>query len=204
MMNDKQPKASFPKSMRGYRVKQVDAYIEAICADFADAEEDYQSRIVALEKEIAHLLEQLQGYAALQAENAELRAELENCRKHRLRLIRKSAAGVQATPKASKPKLSEEQRKARTQHVFSTGAELVRIVGQAGKQVTRIVDALPATRAKNAASEKVASPANTKQAKALLHQLSKQEKMAKKTQQQIKKTAKAEKKLQKRVAKLTK
>jgi septal ring factor EnvC (AmiA/AmiB activator) len=70
--------------------------------------------------------------------------------------------------------------------------------------LTRIVDALPATRAKNAASEKAASPTNTKQAKALLHQLSKQEKMAKKTQQQIKKTAKAEKKLQKRVAKLTK
>ena len=204
MMNVKPPKASFQKSMRGYRAKQVDAYIESICADFADAEEDYQSRIVALEKEIAHLSEQLQGYAELQAENAALRAELERCRNRRLRLIRKAAAEKKTAVKAAKPKLSEEQRKARTQHIFSTGAELVRIVGQAGKQVTRIVDALPAAGAKKGACERTAAPKNTKQAKVLLRQLSKQEKMAKKTQRQVKKTAKAEKKLQKRVEKLTK
>ena len=52
-------KATFKKSMRGYKARQVDAYIETLCSDFAGAEEDYQSRIVTLEKELAELKAQL-------------------------------------------------------------------------------------------------------------------------------------------------
>ncbi len=46
-------KATFKKSMRGYKARQVDAYIETLCSDFVHAEEDYQARIAELEEQIA-------------------------------------------------------------------------------------------------------------------------------------------------------
>ena len=55
-------KASFKKSMRGYKARQVDAYIESLCSEFAAAEEDYRAQIARLERENEQLRTQLAEY----------------------------------------------------------------------------------------------------------------------------------------------
>lgn len=52
-------KATFKKSMRGYKARQVDAYIETLCSDFVHVEEDYQARILDLEKQLEQAKEHI-------------------------------------------------------------------------------------------------------------------------------------------------
>ena len=92
-------KVSFPKRMRGYQVRRVDSYIESLCSDFTQAEEDYQARIIALEKEISRLRTDLEGYRSVEVENVALREELERLKASRLHLLRRAKAALQAKAK---------------------------------------------------------------------------------------------------------
>ena len=194
-------KASFKKSMRGYRARQVDSYIESLCSDFAGAEEDYQSRIVSLEKEIASLKEQLVKSRAIEEENTALREEVERLHAHRIRLIRRVKDADRAQ-KEQAPKLSPEQKQARVRKFFSTSAEVVRLVGHTGQKVSRIVHALPAVKKPTATVSVEQMPTTAKQAKKLTRTLAKKEKARAGAQRKIKKARKIEQKQLKKLQEL--
>ncbi len=184
-------KVSFKRGMRGYQAKQVDSYIRSLNTDFSAAEEDYQSRIVTLEKEIARLQEALQRERALREENVASKEDPAAKPARRVCLMRGKRGGEKAR-RAKRAPLTPEQKQARTQHFFHTGAELIRIVGKTGRKVTRIVNALPSPQKQ---PKPAAAPADVKAAKAHLRQLTKQEKLQKKTEKQIKKIKRQQKKL---------
>ena len=185
-------KVSFPKRMRGYQVRRVDSYIESLCSDFTQAEEDYQSRIIALEKEISRLRTDLEGYRSIEAENVALHEEIERLKVSRLRLIRRAKAALQAKEKKGKRSaLTSLERQKRTQAFFSKSADIVRLVGHTSQKVSHLVDALPMP--KGASKPIAAAPTNAKQAKELAKKLSKQEKQINSAQKKIKKAQKVEK-----------
>ncbi|MBQ7337276.1 MAG: hypothetical protein IJW40_02355 [Clostridia bacterium] len=197
-------KASFKKSMRGYRARQVDSYIESLCSEFAGAEEDYQSRIVMLEKEIAQLKAELERCHDMETENAALREEVETLRARRVRLLRHRANNTQAEKNKNKSKaLTPAEKEERTRRFFHAGAELIRLVGHTGRQVSRVVKTLPLPATPAAASKSVA-PNSAKEAKNLARKLSKIEKKQKRAEKKIEKAQKAEKKQLKKLNKLTK
>ena len=135
-------KATFKKSMRGYKARQVDAYIETLCSDFAGAEEDYQSRIVALEKELAELKVQLADAEALREENRLLHEELEGLRSRRFRFARKEKKpdDEEKSPDAVQ---KAQHRQEQVRHFFGASANVVRFLGRTGRGVTRVLSALP-------------------------------------------------------------
>ena len=194
-------KASFKKSMRGYRARQVDSYIESLCSDFAGAEEDYQSRIVSLEKEIASLKEQLAQSHAVELENAALREEVERLHAHRVRLIRRVKAADERK-KEKAPRLTPEQRQERMHKVFATGAQVVRLVGHTGQKVSRIVRALPERKPAAPATPVAKLPTTAKEAKKLTKTLAKKERVCAQAQKKIKKARKTEQKQIKKLQKL--
>ncbi len=195
-------KASFKKSMRGYRAGQVDAYIETLCTDFVAAEEDYQSRITMLEKEIDRLQKELEDCRTAAHENAALREELAHLRRRRIRFTRAKATNNTASTDAS---IKKQANRERTERFFAAGAELVRIVGKTGRSVSRIVAKLPTPAGKPATvKQRSATPSNVKDAKLLLKTLSKQEKAAKRTLKQNKKAAKIMRRVENKQKKLLK
>ena len=185
-MNVSPHRVSFRKSMRGYHTRQVDAYIESLCAEFAAAEEDYHSRIVSLEKEIDQLKQELENCRAAEEENAVLREEVTQLRSRRIRFVHS---------KKTKCNKTQADCRARTERIFATGAELVRIVGKTGRQVSRFVAALPTPVAK---TEEKAAPNNVKEAKQLLKSLNKQEKIARHNEKQAKKAKKIMRRVEKK------
>ena len=194
-------KVSFPKRMRGYHVRRVDSYIASLCADFARAEEDYQSRIVALEKEIARLRADLSNHQTVEAENTALRSEIERLKLSRLRLIRRAKAALQARAlKNPRPALTPLERQARVQAFFSKSAEIVRLVGHTGQKVSRFAQALPMPKKAPLPINPV--PMNAKQAKKLAKKLSKQEKQVNSAEKKIRKAKKVEQKQTEKLQKL--
>ena len=185
-------KVSFPKRMRGYQVRRVDSYIESLCSDFTQAEEDYQARIIALEKEISRLRTDLEGYRSVEVENVALREELERLKASRQHLLRRAKAALQAKAKKRKrPVRTPLERQVRTQAFFSKSADIVRLVGHTSQKVSHFVDILPTP--KCATKPITPAPANAKQAKELAKKLSKQEKQINSAQKKIKKAQKVEK-----------
>lgn len=149
---------SFPKTMRGYHVGQVDAYLASLCADFAEAEEDYQSRIAALEEKIAMLSQRLEEYQAVESEIESLRAELDRRGRKRRRCRQREAAVLcsENGTEDTKPEKCREHRARVTQQIFSVGADVIRLVGHAGVQAARIlslVRALPCPETGESAKE---------------------------------------------------
>lgn len=192
---------SFPKRMRGYQVRRVDAYISSLCADFAQAEEDYQSRIVALEKEIARLREDIEGYRAVESENQAMRSEIEQLRISRLRLLHRAKEALRKQrERSARPSLTPQQRQARVQAFFRNSAELVRLVGHTGQKVSRIARALPMPKQPMTPIKPV--PTTAKQAKKLAKKLSKQEKQRNYAEKKIKKAQKIEAKQRQKLQQL--
>ena len=184
-------KVSFPKKMRGYHVRRVDSYIASLCSDFTRAEEDYQSRIVALEKEIDHLRADLEGYQTVETENNALREEIERLKLSRTRLVRRAKAALQArTHKNPRPSLTPQERQARTQAFFSKSAEIVRLVGHTGQKVSRLAQALPLPHKSPSPIKPI--PINAKQAKKMAKKLSRQEKQVNSADKKIKKAKRVE------------
>ena len=184
-------RVSFRKGMRGYRARQVDAYIETLCKEFAAAEEDYQSRIVSLEKDIARLSQEVHHYAALQNENEELRRALAEKSSRRVLTVRFQNKKDETAAK-KKPALTPKEKEERTRRVFHASAEVLRLLGNTTRQVTRIVQALPSP---TPAPKVVPAPETVKDAKSLLRTLSQQEKLQKKTRKKIQKIKREQKKL---------
>ncbi len=135
---------TFPKTMRGYHVGQVDAYLASLCADFAEAEEDYQSRIAALEEKIATLSQRLEEYQATESENEALRAEWDRRGRKRRRCRQREAAVLgsenetEDTTKANRREHRAHRARV-TQQIFSVGADVIRLVGPIGVQAARVL-----------------------------------------------------------------
>ena len=192
-------KASFKKSMRGYKARQVDSYIESLCTDFAEAEEDYQSKIVALEKEISRLQQQIAHCHDVEQENAKMREEIAVLRANRLHLIRRIKATTHHKKTEKKP-LSQEEKTQRTQQFFRSSAEVIRLVGHTGQKVSRIARVLPTA---NKKKEIPPMPATAKEAKKYANKLYKQEKKRSSAEKKINKARKIEQKQLKKLEKLT-
>ena len=184
-------KASFKKSMRGYKARQVDAYIETLCSEFAGAEEDYQTRILALEKEVTELRAQLEEYEALKQAHEALLLEKERLRTRRFRLIRHAEpdGGEKQEKKEEKIAPTPEQREDKMRRFFRVSADVVRLIGHTGKRVTRVLSALPEP--SRSAAPKAEPSLTSKQRKKLEKQ---QAKELRKKQKQAKKTEKKDKK----------
>lgn len=184
-------KASFKKSMRGYKARQVDAYIETLCSEFAGAEEDYQARILALEKEVTELRAQLEEYEALKQAHEALLLEKERLRTRRFRLIRHAEpdGGEEQEKKEEKIAPTPEQREDRMRRFFRVSADVVRLIGHTGKRVTRVLSALPEP--SRSTAPKAEPSLTSKQRKKLEKQ---QAKELRKKQKQAKKTEKKDKK----------
>jgi cell division septum initiation protein DivIVA len=164
-------KTSFKKGLRGYKARQVDTYIQALCSDFADAEEDYQSRIVSLEKEIAKLREELGQTRLLQSENEQLRNQLAQLQRHYfwLKLTRKSADHAPKKEKSTRKKRKNKDAVAeKTKKFFQYSADLIRILGNTGRQVVRVVDALPAPYDQNKCKQCYSVPEATNASRSLV------------------------------------
>ena len=193
-------KASFKKSMRGYKARQVDAYIETLCSEFAGAEEDYQTRILEMEKEIAQLKAQLAECQAIQQEYERLLSEQEQLRKRRFRLRRPvqpaEAEHAPQTEEQDKPVVSVQQKEERVRHFFRISADVVRLIGHTGRRVGKVLAALPEpTPATNVAPSPATVSGKTEQAKR--KQLRDRKKSDKKQQKQQRKAQKLDKKEEK-------
>ena len=192
-------KASFKKSMRGYKARQVDAYIETLCSEFAGAEEDYQTRILAMEKEIAQLRAELAECQAIKQEYERLLSEQEQLRKRRFRLRRpvpstEAEQGSQ-TEEQDKPVVSVQQKEERVRHFFRVSADVVRLIGHTGKRVGKVLAALPEPTPATGAAAAAAASKKAEQAKR--KQLRDRKKSDKKQQKQERKAQKLDKKEEK-------
>jgi DivIVA domain-containing protein len=183
-------RVSFRKGMRGYRTRQVDAYIETLCKEFSAAEEDYQSRIVSLEKEIARLSQEVRDYTTLQNENDELRRALAAKSARRVLTVRYKSN--REDPAKKKTPLTPKEKEERTKRAFHASAEVLRLLGNTTRQVTRIVQALPSP---TPAPKEAPAPKTVKDAKILLRTLNQQEKLQKKTRKTMQKIKREQKKL---------
>jgi DivIVA domain-containing protein len=197
-------KASFKKSMRGYKARQVDAYIETLCSEFAGAEEDYQTKILSLEKEIVMLREQLAQYEALKQEYDALLAEKKRFQKRRFRLSRKNDASAESRVDHGEPQaeLSDmasskqmnapiaEHKEDRLRRFFSVSANVVRLVGHTGKRVGKLLSALPEPSAGREKQTSSTSHLSSEKQKDMKKQHLREKKAQKKLERSAKKNSK--------------